>query len=212
MNCNATTPASQAHRETFDPADEVLKVAWSRFLARYEYDCFATITFKNGRRDVFEVHNAFRMLLFRWQMTEALSRGMCEVKRKGRQDAYGRQLADRVTYKGKYSNGYKRGKFRAVYCLGVEPHRRGDLHAHAVIRFTTPFEMQRSVGWRIWTTDDLALSMNNGWSRIEPPKSQGDVLGYCSKYVTKGGEMFLSHSFNSKHAHAGSTRVLLPTE
>lgn len=210
---NHTTPDqnSQAHLETFDPTDEGLRAGWSAFLARYEYDCFATITFKNARRDPFEIHNAFQMFLYRWQLTEAMAQGMAEIKRKPREDAYGRKLPDRVKTTGKYMNAYKRGHYRPVYCLGVEPHKSGDLHAHAVIRFTTPFEMKRTVGWRIWTTDDFSLSMNMGWSRIEPPKSQGDVLGYCSKYVTKGGELFLSRSFNSKQAHADNTRIFQTT-
>lgn len=198
MNSTTKKRNDQAHRETFDATDVGIRAGWSSFLARYKYDCFATVTFKNARRDPFEVHNAFQMFLWRWQMTEAMAQGLARQTVTRSEDAYGRTLPDKRRWRGTYQNAYKRGHYRPVYCLGVEPHQSGDLHAHAVIRFTTPFEMKRTVGWRIWTTEDFTLSMNLGWSRIEPPASQGDVLGYCSKYVTKGGELFLSRSFNAK--------------
>lgn len=92
-----------------------------------------------------------------------------------------------------------------MYCLGIEPHQSGLLHLHAVIKFCTSWDMTRRNGWRIWSDMDYPAGMKMGWSRIEPPKVLGDVAGYVSKYVTKGGEIFLSPSFTAQRVQASST-------
>ena len=174
-----------------------LRDAWTLLLSRYQWDCFATLTFKTPRHDQFEIVNAFNLWLMKWHQTEAMAHGSVKVDVKRRQDAYGRELPPRIKRTGSWWNNWRRGRGRPVYVLGIEPHQSGDLHLHAVIKFMTPWTMIRTVGWRVWSDPDYAAGMNMGWSRIEAPKSQDDVSGYCSKYVTKGGELVLSASFNA---------------
>jgi hypothetical protein len=40
-----------------------------------------------------------------------------------------------------------------------------------------------------------------GFARIEVPESQGAVLGYCSKYVAKGGSIDLSPTMGRPVQH-----------
>lgn len=205
-----TTPSTndQGHREHFDPTDEGLRAAWSSLLARYEYNCFATLTFKTPRHDPYEIVNAFNLWLFKWHCIEAAAVGQLTETRTRREDAYGRALPDRVKRSGPFINAWKRGRMKPVYCLGIEPHKSGALHLHAVIKFSVPWTMHRTVGWRTWSMEDYDKGMDMGLSRIEPPESQGDVLSYCSKYVTKGGDLVLSPSFNAQCDHADNTRIL----
>lgn len=198
MNCTPAKTNGQHLYENFDSTDEGLREAWSLLLARYRWDCFATLTFNRPRRDPYEVVNAFDIWLGKWHEQEAEQRGLHQVKRIARQDAYGRDLHPRIKRRGSWWNRWRRGQGRPVYVLGIEPHESGLLHLHAVIRFQTTWEMIRTNGWRLWSDMEHQLGMKMGWSRIEPPKSQGDVASYCSKYVTKGGELILSRSFNAR--------------
>lgn len=173
-------------------------------LVRYPWDCFATLTFNRPRRDPFEVLNAYRIWVQKWHELEAVERGALQVTYTPRADAYGRELPARVKRKGSWWNGWKKGRGRPVWVVGVEPHESGLLHLHACIHFRTPWVMQRRNGWRVWSDADYPGGMNMGWSRLEAPTSLGDVAGYVSKYVTKGGEIVLSPSFTAK-------RVQVPT-
>ena len=211
MNYSSETTNGQAHLETFDPTDKGIGAGWSSFLARYSYDAFATLTFKTPRRDPFDIVKVFDAWLFRWHATEAAARGELTITTKPSSDAYGRRLPDKVKYRGPFINRWKRRHGRPIYCVGIEPHQSGALHLHAVIKFQQPYEMIRSVGWRIWADPHYSAGMDKGWARIEPPASQGDVLGYCSKYVTKGGELVLSRSFNAQRGTAKIPQALLAT-
>jgi hypothetical protein len=198
MNHTPETTSAQTPHEYFDPTDEGLRAAWVSLLSRYPWCCFATLTFKNPRHDSYEIVNAFDIWLMKWHETEAIANGAMKKVLVPRKDAYGRPKPDRVKRSGTWWNKWRKGQGRPVYVLGIEPHQSGDLHLHAVIKFNTPWTMQRCVGWRIWSMKDYKPGMDMGWSRIEPPASQLDVAGYCSKYVTKGGDLVLSSSFNAK--------------
>jgi len=211
MNDTTETTNGQHLYENFDSTDEGLREAWSLLLARYRWDTFATLTFKFPRRDPFEIVNAFNIWLFKWHCEQAVAAGQMKETRARRQDAYGRPLPDRLKRSGPFINAWKRGRMKPVYVLGIEPHKSGALHLHAVIRFNVPWTMQRTTGWRIWSDEEHEQGMKMGISRIEPPESQGDVLEYCSKYVTKGGDLVLSPSFNARCVHADNTRKLLHT-
>ena len=197
MNSTTATSNGQHLPETFDPTDEGLREAWSSLLARYQWDCFATLTFKNERHDPFEIINAFNIWMMKWHMTEAAIHGFITITRTPRHDRYGRRLPDRIRRQGNYWNRWRKGIGRPVTVVGIEPHKSGALHMHAVIKFNTRWEMNRSCGWRHWADPDYVNGMDMGWARLEPPNSQDDVASYCSKYVTKGGELVLSDSFTA---------------
>lgn len=198
MNSSTLQQVDQTNRQFFDPSDQALRDAWTDLLARYQWDCFATLTFKNERHDPYEIINALDIWLMKWHMTEAQIRGLVNVKRIQRHDDYGRRLPDRIKRQGNYWNRWRKGQGRPIYVAGIEPHKSGALHMHVIIKFKTSWEMNRNCGWRHWADPDYQNGMNMGFARIEPPSSQGDVMSYCSKYVTKGGELVLSDSFTSK--------------
>jgi hypothetical protein len=205
MNHSTTNENSQAHLEHFDPTDEGLRRAWSTLLVRYPWDAFATLTFKHPRHDPFELVNAFTIFLDKWHLHQAVELGAATVTYVARADAYGRELPPRVKRRGPFVNAWKKGRYRPVWVLGIEQHKSGDLHMHACIKFETPWEMSRRLGWRVWADQDNPAGMKMGWARIEQPKSLGDVAGYVSKYVTKGGDVVLSPSFTAKRVQVPSS-------
>lgn len=184
-------------RYSFDDTDMPLREAWGRLLSRYRWDCFATLTFKHPRRDPFEIVNAFDIWLMKWCQLEASVRGEVTITTHTPTDAYGRKMPPKVRRRGPWWNRWRKGKGKPVYVLGIENHQSGNLHLHAVIKFGNGWDMQRKAGWRIWADEDYEPGMKLGFARIEPPQSQDDVAGYCSKYVTKGGELVLSKTFNA---------------
>lgn len=81
---------------------------------------------------------------------------------------------------------------RIVFVAALERHKSGNPHLHALM----------------WHRDDLnrfspssrsefraKLEHLSGWSRVEPPNSNGSVAGYCAKYLAKDGELQFSPTF-----------------
>lgn len=66
----------------------------------------------------------------------------------------------------------------------LEFQRRDVLHFHVLLGAQGLSDLMRLSWMDEW--DKLA-----GWARIEAPKSQRRVTGYCAKYVAKGGELDL---------------------
>ena len=197
---NESTRLSAMNDSTPHPlTTKHIREGWTELLSRYEWDCFATLTFKNARRDPFEVVNAFRIWLYKWSLREAESRHLAFIEKRGAQDNRQNSSSrkrDRIT--GPFVRAWKRGKAVPIWVLGIEAHRTGSLHLHAIIK-SRPFlsDLTRRVGWEIWKLDGSHGGMGMGLARLEPPRSQGDVRGYVSKYVTKGGEIVLGDSFNA---------------
>lgn len=149
--------------------------AWGELLSRYRWDAFVTLTYANPCRSTEKVTRDFRRLLYRWQRRMA--------------DASGRPLKW-------FKRRYVAGKIRTVFVLGIEKHRSGSYHAHAIVRFDPQLgEPYLKDGWDIWFNE-----MSQGMCRIERPKKQIGVAIYVAKYVAKEGEIVLSDSF---HAPAG---------
>ena len=78
-----------------------------------------------------------------------------------------------------------------LWSRGTELHKSGRPHFHAVI--AAPDQdlnqaVQRYAWHELWYQEF-------GRNQIEQPRSQEEIAGYVSKYVTKGGEIDLSHNF-----------------
>ncbi|MBV6810315.1 replication endonuclease [Xanthomonas campestris pv. pennamericanum] len=93
-----------------------------------------------------------------------------------------------------YGRAWAKRPHRGIqWARGQEFHRDGRLHFHAVAAAAD---------------DDLNRLMNRyqwhefwyrefGRNQIEAPRSQADITGYVSKYVTKGGEVDFSKNFGA---------------
>jgi len=79
-----------------------------------------------------------------------------------------------------------------MYALGVEPHRSGRLHAHALVKFPECFgEVKFRYAAELWFKW-------HGGSRFELPQTVDDVSSYVSKYVTHPScDLLLSPSFEA---------------
>jgi hypothetical protein len=166
---------------------QTLQLAYGAFLARFQWDVFATGTYgptrstQDGRR--IEVHTGiestyrhFQSWLRDWYTQEASERGTGD----------------------EFQRRYKRGKRDAVgaYVVALEVQRRGQWHWHALLQFPESLgELFRSTGWKLWKE-------RFGFARVEPPTRIGGVAGYVAKYVSKDGgrdgEMFLSPKLSTE--------------
>ncbi len=177
---------------------ENVRAGWAEFLARYQWDVFATLTYAGNVWAEEKVLRNFRTWLHKWQERTAIERGLCKIRTKERRDGYGRVTVTHVHRSGAWSNNIRKGRGHPVWVLGVEPHKSGRLHAHAIIKWSNLLpNLERRLGWHLWHEPRAKSGFGFGVARIEPPQSQGDVATYVSKYVVKGGDLYLSPSFDA---------------
>lgn len=81
---------------------------------------------------------------------------------------------------------YKKRK-EIHWVRALEYHKSGVPHFHALMAHPADLNQLMS---RMEQVSDLAKFA--GWSRIYPPRCQDAVAAYCSKYITKGGELDVS--------------------
>jgi len=143
--------------------------------------------------------SAFQYWLFRWHEEEAVERGQLTREIEVQRDGYGRQVGTKVRRHGSWWKHWRKGWNKPVYVLGVEPHKSGDLHMHALVKFDSELrDLNRKRGWHLWFGPKAEGCLGYGMARIEPPRSDGDVKGYISKYVCcEDGELFMADSFRA---------------
>lgn len=76
------------------------------------------------------------------------------------------------------------------YVNGIERHKSGFPHSHALLRFPgvdmrNPAQFSLAE-WQKWITD------TGGFAWLSRPRAQGSVVGYVTKYVVKDGDLVLS--------------------
>lgn len=158
-----------------------VRMAWGELLSRYAWTWFATLTYRRDRGVGPEsaVRN-FKGWLHGCLQGEAVHQGLAVSAQDGQ-------------VSGPFANAWRAGKrwSRPVWVLGLEPHQDGTTHMHAVIRLPAKLAgASRRQAWRAWFD-------RYGLNRIEPPRSPEDVARYVAKYVTKGGEVVLSETFDA---------------
>ncbi|MDQ1093161.1 hypothetical protein QE400_002574 [Xanthomonas sacchari] len=79
------------------------------------------------------------------------------------------------------------------WARGQEFHRDGRLHFHAVAAAPND-DLNRLINRYEWHE---FWYREFGRNKIEAPRSQSDITGYVSKYVTKGGEVDFSKNFGA---------------
>lgn len=97
---------------------------------------------------------------------------------------------NRELYGPKWSTRWHRG---IQWARGQEFHRDGRLHFHAVAA-APDGDLNRRMSRYQWHE---FWYREFGRNRIEAPRSQADITGYVSKYVTKGGEVDFSKNFGA---------------
>lgn len=91
------------------------------------------------------------------------------------------------------ANWGKRWHRGIQWARGQEFHKDGRLHFHAVTAAADGDlnkRMSRYAWHEFWFREF-------GRNRLEAPRSQADIAGYVSKYVTKGGEVDFSGNFGA---------------
>lgn len=185
--------------------DENVRAGWAELLSRYKWDAFATLTYADPVWACEKIVRDFQRWLFTWQLETALDRQLAVVETRTRFDAYGRETSSHQKIHGSWYNSYRKGRCRPIWVLGVERHQSGSLHAHAIIKWSEFLpDLERRLGWELWAGTKHEAGYGHGFARIEPPRDQEDVAGYVSKYVVKGGEIYLSPSFNAHRLTAAS--------
>ena len=187
--------------------DNDTRAAWADLVSRYDWTIFATLTFSMPQHSVFRCHEFFTHWLNRWGREEATKRQLCSRSEHPQHDAYGRQVGLKVRHHGPYANAVKKQRqyIRPPYVLGIEPHKSGALHMHAVIREPSFFkdEWERRLGWRLWSCSPDEGGSGLGISRIEPPRESMSVVDYVTKYVTKGSDLILGVGFDAASGLGG---------
>lgn len=159
-------------------------------MAKHPWDVFATLTWAEATGPE-KVRRDFWTWLNRWSGDTAVRLGLgVWIERNGRR-----------FLKGWWRNQTGKGHHRVEWVLGVEPHRTGRLHAHALVKFPACLgSPDRSYGWDLW-------KQWHGLARIEPPRGAEDVAAYVSKYVVKtGSELNISESYQLAVLFAGYRR------
>lgn len=80
------------------------------------------------------------------------------------------------------------------YVNGIERHKSGWPHSHALLRFpgvdlADPLQLNLAA-WK------KRIDETGGFSWPSRPRQQGDVVSYVTKYVTKDGELVLSDNLS----------------
>ena len=92
----------------------------------------------------------------------------------------------------------RRGMAGPEYVCGIERHRSGWPHSHAVLRLPSvdlADENQFNLAWwQKWICE------TGGFCHLTRPRAQGDVVSYCTKYVLKDGDLILSDNLNPLEA------------
>jgi hypothetical protein len=82
-----------------------------------------------------------------------------------------------------------------VGVIAVEPHQGGQPHGHGLVAIEGGVVCGQIVGLAgLWHG-----YRGNGWIRLEEPRSQQDVAGYCAKYMAKdASELVFSRSLGGR--------------
>ena len=77
---------------------------------------------------------------------------------------------------------------------GIERHKSGWPHSHALLRFPgVDLSDPAQFGLAEW---QARVTESGGWSWLTRPRVQSDVVSYVTKYVTKEGDLLFSAQFS----------------
>lgn len=102
-------------------------------------------------------------------------------------------------------NYYKRGQ-GIEHVIGLERQKRGSVHSHSLIRLPDHDIKDRSQ-FSVIQWNEFAQELG-GWAKLEMPRSSADTVDYVTKYVCKGGEIYLSETLNPSQPKSFSRSLL----
>lgn len=102
-------------------------------------------------------------------------------------------------------NFYKRGQ-GIEHVIGLERQKRGSVHSHSLIRL--PDHDIRDPGQFSIITWNRKAGELGGWAKLERPRDSAHTVDYVTKYVCKGGEIYLGETFNPNSPRAFSQTLL----
>lgn len=194
MHSLASPPSTSNHLDR----DRVSR-GWRSLLCRESWDYLCTLTYRLPVLAPEKVERDIRAWVHAWALSEAVERGLVNVRHLELRDGYGRKLGDRRRVDGP---GRRALSDRPpVWVAGIEPHRSGSLHAHVMLRapaWCQPYHVR--LGGPAWWQDDAidrGRRNSRGWARLERPRSAEDVAGYVAKYLIKGGEVVIAEGFSA---------------
>jgi len=97
-----------------------------------------------------------------------------------------------------YGRHWQRSGTGPEYVVGMERHKSGWPHSHALLRLpnvdmSDPLQFSLA-HWQKFITD------TGGFCMLERPRNQLEVVGYTTKYVLKEGDLTLSDNLNPYEA------------
>ncbi len=162
--------------------DDPVAQAYADLLAREPWHWFATLTFSPEKkvRDKWtgELKRVQRFHPIHGMHVEAADKAFRYLLKSINESLYGRRWM-RVPHGG------------LVWARGQEFHKSGRVHFHTL--FAAPDVDLNTAASRYYWHEFWYREF--GRNQIERPRSQDDVLGYVSKYVTKDGEVDISPNF-----------------
>lgn len=102
---------------------------------------------------------------------------------------YVHQISDEV-----YGRARTRRACPIEYVSGIERHKTGWPHSHALLRLPDVDLGDRAqLSLEHW---QRYMTQTGGWCWLSRPRSQGDVTSYVTKYVVKDGDLVLSENLS----------------
>lgn len=100
---------------------------------------------------------------------------------------------------------YRRGQ-GIEHIIGLERQTRGSIHSHSLIRLPDHDAKDKTVfSLRRWQKFAQKLG---GYAWLEAPNDSIKTVDYVTKYVCKGGEIYLSETFNPSMPRAYSQTLI----
>lgn len=148
------------------------RLAYGMFLCQREWDLFLTLT--SGEKDEDGVWRG------KWTHPEALHKRFRYCVHLMSDALYGRARTRRGC--------------PIEYVNGIERHKSGVPHCHAVLRLPGVDLADRlQFPLAVWQE---RLTDTGGLARLERPRDQAHVVSYTTKYVAKEGELILSDNLS----------------
>jgi hypothetical protein len=170
--------------ELYGTRDQSHADAWAGMLVKFPAHAFATLTFRPTKRFTDKHTGELR------EVARTSAGGGMHPEAADKAFRFFVSSINRELYGNCWGKRWHRG---LQWARGQEFHKDGRLHFHALLSAPTG-DLWQLISVRTWHRKWLD---EFGFNRIERPRSQADVAGYVSKYVTKDGEVDFSPNFGS---------------